>query len=85
MNRHAIYYDNLCSGRNDGNPLYVWACLKRMQEKGLLEIDHLIPNETTKLFGTYDSNIWVDWGEDGLGSLINYKMIDPPHPSFPIL
>lgn len=81
MKRYAIYYDNLITGRNDGNPLYVWACLKRMQEKGLLEVDHLIPNESVKLFGTYDQNIWVDWGEDGLGSLINYKMIDPPHPS----
>lgn len=30
MLRIANYYENRL-GRNDGNPLYVWACLKRMQ------------------------------------------------------
>ncbi len=78
--RVAIYYDNV-TGRNDGNPLYVWAALKRMQEKGLLEVDHLAPMENVNLFGTYDANIWVDWGEDGLGGLIPYPMIECPKPS----
>src|SRR2546427_234391 len=81
MKRIAIYYDNLITGRNDGNPLYVFADLKKRQEKNELEVDHLIPNETTKYFGKYDLNIWVDWGEDGLKGIIPYEMIDPPEPS----
>lgn len=81
--RIAIYYDNI-TGRNDGNPLYVWDCLKRMQDLShgrILEVDHLAPMENVKLFGTYDANIWVDWGEDGLKGLIPYPMIDCPHPN----
>lgn len=80
MKRIAIYYDNV-TGRNDGNPLYVWRSLKRMQDKGLLEVDHLAPMENVKHFGDYDAHIWVDWGEDGLTSLIKYKMIECPRPS----
>lgn len=80
--RLAIYYD-IVTGRNDGNPLYVWAALKRRQEQGLLEIDHLAPAENINLFGTYDANILVDWGEDGLDEmgLIPYKMVDIPKPN----
>ena len=38
--RLAILYDILpeTGYRNDGNPLMVWAALKRRQEKGLLEV-----------------------------------------------
>jgi len=32
--RIAIYYDNLSTGRNDGNPLYVTAALKRLSIYG---------------------------------------------------
>jgi len=78
--RCAIYYDNV-TGRNDGNPLYVWNALKRMQEKGLLEVDHLAPMKNAEMFGQYDANFWVDWGEDGLGSMIPYPMIDCPKPN----
>lgn len=67
--------------RNDGNPIYVFAALKRMQEKGLLEVDHLAPKEDMKLFGNYDLNLDVDWGEDGLTSIIPYKLIDAPKPN----
>jgi len=70
--RTAIYYENRL-GRNDGNPLYCHAALKRMQEKGLLEHDHLIPTGETKVFGQYDLNFWVDWGEDGLTGLLPYE------------
>jgi hypothetical protein len=79
MLRIAIYYDNRVSGRNDGNPLYVWNCLKKKQEKGELEVDHLAPTGDLSLHGKYDAHIWVDWGEDGLAQmgLIPYKMIYP--------
>lgn len=81
MQRIAIYYDNLCTGRNDGNPLYVWNDLKRRQAAGELEVDHLIPSPTVKNHGVYDTNVWVDWGEDGLGPLIRYPLIDCPKPN----
>lgn len=81
MLRLAIYYDNECSGRNDGNPLYVHSALKRRQEKGLLEVDHIIPQGDLKRFGEYDAHLWVDWGEDGLGNLIHYQMENCPKPN----
>ncbi len=81
--RCAIYYDTFpeTGYRNDGNPLYVWAALKRRQEKGLLEVDHLAPKEDMRLFGQYDANFWVDWGEDGLTSIIPYRLMECPKPS----
>ena len=75
--RLAIYYENRL-GRNDGNPLYVYASLKRLQEKGILELDHLIPTGDLGTFGDYDASIWVDWGEDALTGLLPYKPIYPP-------
>lgn len=81
--RLAILYDILpeTGYRNDGNPVYTWASLKRMQEKGLLEVDHLAPKADMEHFGKYDAYIDVDWGEDGLASIIPYKVIETPHPS----
>ncbi len=81
--RVAIYYDVLpeTGWRNDGNPLMCWAALKRRQEQGILEVDHIAPKEDAKLFGIYDANILVDWGEDALESIIPYKMIEIPHPN----
>lgn len=74
MLRVAIWYENRL-GRNDGNPLYVYAALKRMQAKGLLEVDHLIPDGgDISLFGKYDLNVWVDWGEDGLTEILPYPV-----------
>jgi spore maturation protein CgeB len=78
--RVAIYYDNI-TGRNDGNPLYVWNALKRMQTEGKLEVDHLAPKADAAIFGKYDANLWVDWGEDGLKGLIPYPLIDCPKPN----
>jgi hypothetical protein len=78
--RLAIYY-SIVTGRNDGNPLYVWRALKRRQEKGELEIDHLAPKADVINHGTYDYHIWVDWGEDGLTPLIPYDIKLPPYPS----
>lgn len=117
MVRIANYYESRL-GRNDGNPLYVQACLKRMQyfgntlrglppdqslmgwftgkeldlhaekaAKALLEasgetvdVDHVYPVGDISPFGTYDLNIHVDWGEDGLVSVLPYKPFDLPHP-----
>jgi len=117
MLRIANYYEARL-GRNDGNPLYVQACLKRMQyfsgicaglgankdmagwfpgdlvdpraEKSakdlwekhhqLMEVDHLYPVGDMSPFGTYDLNIHVDWGEDGLTGILPYSPIDTPHP-----
>lgn len=81
--RIAILYDIFpeTGFRNDGNPIYVLAALKRRQEKGLLEVDHLAPKEDMNLFGKYDLTLDVDWGEDGLASIIPYKLIDAPKPN----
>lgn len=117
MFRIANYYESRL-GRNDGNPLYVQGCLKRMQyyvgiaggqgpnvdlgswfadgkpdplaqqaaqafwdkERTLLEVDHLYPTGDLKPFGTYDLNIHVDWGEDGLTGVLPYVPCETPHP-----
>lgn len=63
--------------RNDGNPLYITAALKRMQEKGLLKIDHLQPYGDTSHWGKYDLHFWIDWGEDAMRSVINADPIIP--------
>lgn len=78
--RVAIYYDKII-GRDDGNPRYVREALKRMQAEKKLEVGWLAPKEDMRLAGTYDANIWVDWGEDALTGLIPYKMVDCPKPS----
>lgn len=122
MLRIGNYFESRL-GRNDGNPLYVQACLKRMQyhldiaagrqSNGELlpwfgtqdgkkyqedpraeasakeffkkygdsfEIDHIYPTGDLSMFGTYDLNIHVDWGEDGLTGLLPYKPLETPHP-----
>ena len=117
MLRIANYFESRL-GRNDGNPLYVQACLKRMQyyvgihggmgknaelepwfangkddpaasatakemwerDKQLLEVDHIYPTGDLSPYGTYDLNIHVDWGEDGLTGVLPYSPIDTPHP-----
>jgi hypothetical protein len=117
MLRIANYFESRL-GRNDGNPLYVQACLKRMQyyvailsgagentglkswfsngkddllaqaaakklwdaEKAILEVDHLYPTGDLSPFGTYDLNIHVDWGEDGLMAVLPYVPLETPHP-----
>jgi glycosyltransferase involved in cell wall biosynthesis len=115
--RIANYFESRL-GRNDGNPLYVQACLKRMQyysgihaglgpnaelgswfadgkpdmaaneaakalwerEKTVLEVDHIYPTGDLSPFGTYDLNVHVDWGEDGLTGVLPYTPIETPHP-----
>lgn len=125
MLRIATWFENRL-GRNDGNPLYVTAALKRLhyygtvllgqRQKGeildvdsaeklgfsdprimdplaekfakelyekhgeTVEVDHLVPVGDIRLFGTYDLNIWTDWGEDALTSVLPYKPFDCPRP-----
>ena len=79
MFRVACWYESRL-GRNDGNPLYVWAYLKTLQKQGLLEVDHLAPTGDITPFGTYDLNIWVDWGEDALTGVLPYTPFDCPKP-----
>lgn len=76
MLRIATWYENRL-GRNDGNPLYITAALKRREAKGELLVDHIIPNGDTKYFGQYDANIWVDWGEDAVAPMCPYEIVIP--------
>lgn len=76
MLRIAIWYENRL-GRNDGNPLYIMAALKRREAKGELMVDHLIPNGDTKYFGQYDAHIWVDYAEDAVASMLPYEFHFP--------
>jgi hypothetical protein len=122
MPRIGTYFESRL-GRNDGNPLYVTAALKRLQyygcilagrpddshlnwfpaksdlktrimdkaaesaakelwekHKETIEVDHFYPTGEITPFGTYDLNIWTDWGEDGLTGILPYKPIDCPKP-----
>jgi hypothetical protein len=115
MLRIANYYESRL-GRNDGNPLYVTAALKRIQyysdiaagrpanDKLLswftepdphaeaiakeiwekhgesIDADHLYPTGDTNVFGLWDLNLHVDWGEDALIGLIPYEPIQTPKP-----
>lgn len=82
--RIGIYYDTFpeTGFRNDGNPRYTWASIARRQEAGQdYEIDVLAPKADMALFGKYDVNLWVDWGEDALKSIIPYPVIDCPKPN----
>ncbi len=45
------------------------------------EIDHIYPTGDLSMFGTYDLNIHVDWGEDGLTGVLPYTPLETPHPS----
>lgn len=45
-----------------------------------VECDHFYPNGETQPFGKYDLNIWTDWGEDGLTSILPYVPLECPHP-----
>lgn len=116
MYRIAVHYESQL-GRNDGNPLYVNSCLKRVQyfcdvklernrnEKLVnsfpngkifdpkaeeladwvldnvspdgIEVMHLRPYGDMKPYGEFDLNIWVDWGEDGLGGILPYEPVWP--------
>lgn len=78
--RHAIYYeDHRRVGRNDGSPLYFWNVLKNQMG---LDVTHLLPDpRTLAQFGKFDVNWWVDYGEDALQSMMDYKPIRCPSKS----
>lgn len=48
--------------------------------KECFEVDHIYPTGDLSMFGTYDFNIHVDWGEDGLTGALPYIPIETPHP-----
>jgi glycosyltransferase involved in cell wall biosynthesis len=54
------------------------------ERKERLEIEHVAPNPAPKAeikkFGTFDLNVWVDWGEDGLKGILPYEPFECPHP-----
>jgi hypothetical protein len=115
MLRIANYYESRL-GRNDGNPLYVTAALKRIQYHSeiaagkpanpellkwfvepdpmaeaiakeivaqhgqSIEVEHLYPTGECGVFGQWDLNIHVDWGEDGLTGILPYAPIETPKP-----
>jgi len=76
MLRIAICYDNRM-GRDDGNPGYVRAALKRREEKGLLDVDFVLPTGDLTVLGHFEVSIIVDWGEDGLTGLLPYTPVYP--------
>ena len=66
MDRAVFWYDG--RHRNDGPPLFLrQAALRNKEALGLAEADHKIPLSDFGRWGKYDVNIWVDFGEDGLG------------------
>lgn len=75
MLRVAVWYQVL--HRNDGNPLYIFHALKKLEAQGRLLVDHLNPDGNTKAFGKYDLNFWIDWGEDGLTGMLPYMPVVP--------
>jgi len=87
------YYSGIAGGLGVNKELHPWfadgkedpLAKKSAQdlwekEKTILEIDHIYPNGDISPFGTYDLNIWVDWGEDGLTGILPYKPIECPRP-----
>lgn len=58
----ANFY-SLCSGRNDGPPLYYTHALQRRSD---VTVIHLDPNNTFDEMKPFDGYLWVDWGEDAL-------------------
>lgn len=50
------------------------------EHKDTFEADHIYPTGDISMFGNYDLNIWVDWGEDGLTGFLPYKPMECPKP-----
>lgn len=59
------YADIRSVGRNDGNPLFLTHCLRRLF--GRENVVHIFPRDDAKGMGSFDLNIHVDWGEDAFG------------------
>lgn len=90
--RVAIYYDVLLATgmRNDGAPLAVNYNLRKlldgidaMSKKTDMQMNtgnvmRMSPWNPTQPFGTFDLNILVDYGEDGLGIPLDWEI---PHPN----
>lgn len=48
--------------------------------KDSFEIDHIYPTGDLSMFGNFDLNLHIDWGEDGLVGLLPYTPIETPRP-----
>lgn len=89
--RISIYYDVLpqTGMRSDGAPIYINYNLRKLingenvlKNPGLIHDDsknivHLSPINPTKQHGFFDLNILVDYGEDGLGIPLDWKIPKP--------
>lgn len=51
--------------------------LQNLDPEGL-EVMHVRPYGDLKPYGTFDLNIWVDWGEDALRGILPYEPLYPP-------
>lgn len=76
MKKVAIYYEHGL-GRNDGFPLYAFSLLKDKALYPDIEAVHLIPDGNYHGLEDMDANLWIDWGEDGLGGLLPYEVVWP--------
>lgn len=84
--RIAIYYHVLPSTgmRNDGCPLFINYNLRKLLDgdtnlkKADGNVVHLWPQNHPEDYGTFDLNLWVDYGEDVLGLPLDWY---PPSPN----
>jgi hypothetical protein len=87
------YYSGIFGGLGPNNELLPWfadgkpdpnaeVSAKTLwdSQKEVMEIDHFYPTGDISPFGIYDLNIHVDWGEDGLTSVLPYQPIESPKP-----
>lgn len=78
--RAAFYYEDWRRvGRNDGPPLYWKRCAEELLGKE--NAVHLIPNGDWANHGKFDVNFWVDWGDDAVMPMLDYKPVIPPSPN----
>jgi len=69
--------------RNDGPPLYLKSVVERHKKDFKIdELEHWIPlKDKVKMYGDYDLNIWVDFGDDALekGYGLEYEKVGKPN------
>lgn len=81
--RVASFYDG--RQRNDGNPLYVTAAIRRDYPAAVLEYHHIVPDPALQFstLGKFDAHLWIDWGEDALAGGLGYTpIVAPPRTAY---